>query len=381
MNSVQYYSSITEINQGQWQTLRQNSYPFLDYEFLSALEKHRCIGESTPWQPLYIAQKNEQDDITHLLPCYIKYDSQGEFVFDRDWAQAYHRYGLSYYPKLINAIPFTPVSGERFLSQQTLENNFELITNILKQATDKYKLSGFHCLFSNKPKFTNTHINIHTRVGCQFHWFNRDYKNFEHYLEHFSSRKRKTTLKERKKIQDQQIRIERKTGSDISEEDIRFFYYCYQITYLRHHHTGYLNEDFFQQLRQTMSQQTLLVMAFQDNKPVACSWFMFDEHSLYGRYWGALGEFDSLHFECCYYQGIEFCIQQNLQHFDPGTQGEHKISRGFEPVLSHSHHHLVLPEFNQAIGEFVKEEKHYVLEYFEQCRHKLPFKQMDEVKD
>lgn len=376
MNDVQYRLSIKEINKDCWQALRASNYPFLDYEFLLALEQNQCIGEQTSWQPLYLVEANTQNsEIERILPCYIKYDSQGEFVFDMDWAQAYQRYGLNYYPKLINAIPFTPVSGERLLSNQSSLESFNWVINSLKQATEKYQLSGFHCLFSNETELGEFQPDIHTRVGCQFHWFNRGYANFEDYLGHFSSRKRKNTLKERQKIKEQNIHIETKTGADISEKDIRFFYYCYQVTHFRHHHRGYLNEAFFQQLRQTMSNQTLLVMAFKDEKPIASSWFMFDDKSLYGRYWGSLGEFDSLHFECCYYQGIEFCIQNKLSHFDPGTQGEHKISRGFEPVLSHSHHHLLLPEFNQAVGEFVNQEKDYVLEYATQCKQKLPFKQ------
>lgn len=377
---IQYYPSIKEINPDIWQSLRQDDYPFLDYQFLVALEDNQCVGDHTNWQPLYLVKTGDLENKPEfILPCYIKYDSQGEFVFDGQWAEAYARYGLNYYPKLINAIAFTPVSGARWLSGKE-KPDLNQIPKLLKQTLERYKLSGFHSLFLDDSDLFKEQPDIHMRTGCQFHWFNQNYQSFEHYLEHFSSRKRKNTLKERKKIKDQNIHIQLKTGADITEEDIQFFYYCYQITYFRHHHVGYLNEGFFQQLRQTMSDQTLLVMAFQSGKPVAASWFMFDQKSLYGRYWGALDELDSLHFECCYYQGIEFCIQKNLSHFDPGIQGEHKISRGFQPVLSHSYHHLAVPEFNQAIGEFVQQEKDYVLAYAQQCEQKLPFKQVDEVK-
>lgn len=383
MNRLSSVHSIHHISPADWQRLYRHcgGYPFLDRRFLSALEDSDCIGgeadHASGWQSCYLISRNDDDLISAILPCYIKQHSYGEYVFDWSWAEAYERYGLAYYPKLLWGTPFTPASGPRVLADNPALTPWFTAVNEFCQRT---QLSGWHLNFPRREDVSaEENTGTAERHACQFHWFNRDYRDFDHYLQHFVSRKRKTVRKERQKIVQQGITLQRKTGTEISTGDIRFFFHCYQDTYRRRRSYPYLNEDFFQRLRASMSEKMMLVMAYQQQEPIACALYFMDDSTLYGRYWGALDDVDALHFEACYYQGIEFCIERGLQRFDPGTQGEHKISRGFEPVQTLSIHQLQHPGFQQAIGDFVEEEKQHILHYQQQARSLLPFR--DEETD
>ena len=366
-------------------------YPFLDYRFLKALEDNQCIDANsnnpfeqshTGWLIYYLIGENSSGEIEQILPCFIKQHSYGEYVFDWAWADAYQRHGFDYYPKLLLAAPFTPATGPRVLGTSTPD--WPSISAELYRQCVELDLSGLHINFISQDSHQQLSQlpQVLGRQACQFHWFNQGadgepYQSFDHYLEHFTSRKRKSVKKERNKISQQKLRIERKTADQISEDDIKVFYHCYQMTYARRRSRGYLNLDFFRQLLATMPEQLLLVCAAYDDAPdktIACALYLFDNDTLYGRYWGSLVDIDALHFEACYYQGIEFCIERGLKRFDPGTQGEHKISRGFQPTLTYSAHQLLHPEFNQAVANFLDEEQQHIHAYREDAETLLPFK-------
>lgn len=381
MTKIRIHSRLSELDRDQWQALRHSRYPFLDYDFLLALESSGSIGQETGWLPYYIVAYNdtESDPIEWIVPAFIKTHSYGEYVFDWSWAEAYQHHGLAYYPKLLCAVPFTPSTGPRLLHgpNTSAEQLWPNITALLDQLCEQQSLSGWHINFlptTHALAITDEQHQPAMRHGCQFHWHNRGYTDFDHYLDTFTSRKRKSVRKERQKITQQGIQIHRKTGTEISTDDIEFFYQCYQMTYAQRRSRGYLNVDFFRQLLRDMSSQMLLVLAHDNDTPVAAALYFFDEHCLYGRYWGSLVDADALHFEACYYQGIEFCIERKLTRFDPGTQGEHKISRGFEPITTYSLHRLQHSDFHHAVHDFVHQEQQHIAQYQQQARSLLPFK-------
>ncbi|PJE56270.1 GNAT family N-acetyltransferase [Marinomonas sp. BSi20584] len=382
---AQWFNSVDQIGEAKWQeAIGETRYPFAQFAFHQALEQSKSIGDGTGWYPEYLLVMDDDDSPLAIAPTYLKTHSQGEFVFDWSWADAYQRYGMSYFPKRIWAIPFSPVTGLRIFSHLDPKGDdvqfshlYPALAELMTQANQEREFSSWHLLFT-KPEhaalFAPNKDLLH-RISCQFHWFNRDYKDMEDYLSHFSSRKRKTARKERDKVAKEGITLTRALGNDLTSAEIDFFYLCYQSTYAKRGQQGYLTREFFGQLAENMGDQILLVQAFRDEEAIAASWCFFDDHSLYGRYWGCMEEVDCLHFEACYYQGIEFCLEKGLQHFDPGTQGEHKIARGFEPVFSHSIHYIAHEGFRDAIGNFCEEEAQAVREYHRDTHALLPFKQ------
>ncbi len=391
MAVFQVIQSVDQLEKAVWDDLNQQRYPFLDYRFLKALEQQRCIGGDSGWQPQYLALYLDEPAESELantrpdavLPTFLKEHSYGEYVFDWSWAEAYQRHGFQYYPKLLCAAPFTPATGPRLLFNEqshTAEALWPAAIAALDNWSDTERMSGWHLNFPNQRDtralqgLSESHALLFRRA-CQFHWFNRDYRSFEHFLETFSSRKRKSVKKERKRIQEGGIELRRLTADTLTTDAIERFYTCYQLTYMKRGMQGYLNKGFFKQLVETMAEQMLLVEAWLDQQHLASALYFFDDQTLYGRYWGCLDEYDGLHFEACYYQGIGFCIERSLQHFDPGTQGEHKIARGFEPVLTTSLHRLHQPDFNAAVADFLEQELPHILEYQQQARTLLPFKE------
>lgn len=352
-------------------------YPFIRPDFFSLLEDSGSAVPSTGWEPCH--QSIEEGSHTlAFLPLYAKAHSYGEYVFDWAWADAYHRNGLNYYPKLLTAIPFTPASGPRARFAEGVDEKAaarRLIKRVLQVADDK-GASSWHLLFPDEQ-----HLNLFQdsrllhRTGVQYHWFNRHYENFDHFLDSFNSRKRKMVRKERRQVAGQKFIIERLTGEMITPDVWRLFALFYQRTYLKRSGSrGYLTPDFFRLVGQQLAEQCLMVVARLDNEIVAAAFYLFDDENLYGRYWGCLKEFDFLHFELCYYQGIEFAIEKSLAKFDAGAQGEHKIVRGFEPVITHSLHWIREPAFADAIARFLAEERGYIEEHFHQAAEMLPYK-------
>jgi uncharacterized protein len=359
--ALQEFSSFQQIDTPLWQA-QVGNFPFLQPAFLQALEDNTCTGGESGWQPHYLQHGST------LLPAFIKQHSYAEYVFDFAWAEAYARYGYPYYPKLIIAAPFTPVPGPRVLG-----NAEPPLWQAIEAHCQQRGLSSAHLQFCEADLLTSLPANWLIREGVQFHWFNREYKNFEHYLSHFVARKRKTVHKERRRIHEQGIVVTRKRGEELTPTDWQVFYQCYHNTHAIRGRQGYLNQAFFQQLGQHMQGQILMVQAHYQQQPLACALFFHDETALYGRYWGALAEVDCLHFELCYYQGIEFCIEHKLALFNPGTQGEHKIARGFEPVTTYSAHYIAEPAFAHAIQQFIQEETRELAEYRRQAATLLPF--------
>lgn len=383
---AQWFNQVTQIGEARWnQAIGDMSYPFAQYSFFLALESSQSVGDESGWYPEYLLLMEDDDRPIAIAPTFIKTHSQGEFVFDWSWAEAYQKHGLNYFPKRIWAVPFSPVTGPRLFSaldaktqSDELDHLHLLVAQVLTDRTDEQKLSSWHLLFNQTERLEGLKSDflLH-RTACQFHWFNRDYQSMDDYFSYFSSRKRKVAKKERKKVLEQGLSLERKLGSDLSKEEIDFFYICYQSTYAKRGQQGYLTRDFFQSLITSMGDQILLILASKGDDWIAASWCFFDNYSLYGRYWGCVEEFDCLHFEACYYQGIEFCLEKGLQHFDPGTQGEHKIARGFEPVYSHSLHYIAHAGFRDAIAQFCMEEGKAVDLYKADISTQVPFKKQD----
>ena len=374
---IEFLDSIERIDKEEWDRAINNQYPFLKYEFLKALEITKCVSPEEGWTPLHLVV-SEVDTILAIMPLYIKTDSQGEFVFDWSWADAFYRNGLDYYPKLVSSIPFTPASGPRLVVTDSTktEEIVKIVSGALKQLAEENNFSSVHILLAEKDEinlYSNQDFSL--RTSYSFHWFNKEYKNFGNFLEDMTSRQRKNIKKERSKINSQGIIMSKIKGSEITDEMLEIFYKFYQVTYLKRGMRGYLNLDFFKYIVNQMPESILMVLAQNSSREyVAGALNFYDEEKLYGRYWGCLEEHDSLHFETCYYQGIEFCIEEKLDSFDPGVQGEHKIKRGFCPIETFSAHWIKDIRFKEAIDDFLSRERAHILEYNQDRKSRLPFR-------
>jgi len=376
-----FYTSISDIPASVWDGLFDSENPFVQHAFLLALEQSGCVATETGWQPQHMLISDDDQPLA-VIPMYAKTHSYGEFVFDWGWAEAYENAGLNYYPKLITAIPFSPVAGPRMGISETADQDlvFSVVLDGLRQISLEYGYSSWHLLFpGNRLQKALLAVKddgaVLHREAVQFHWFNQSYQSFDDFLAVLRSSRRKNLRRERRLILEQGVKVQRVMGEDISDEQWQGFYHCYMNTYRkRSGHDGYLNRAFFDQLRENMAQQMMLVVATRDDEIMACSLFMFDQKRLYGRYWGALEDVSCLHFEACFYQGIEFCIEQGIDEFDPGTQGVHKLMRGFEPVKSASYHWIADPRFRDAIAVFLKQEKRGTDAYQQDAMTYLPYK-------
>ena len=374
-------SSIAEIPSSTWNDLFDSENPFVQHAFLLALEESGCVSPDKGWQAQHMMLMDGDQPLA-VMPLYAKNNSYGEFVFDWGWAEAYERHGLNYYPKLITAIPFSPVAGPRVGVSAKADPGevFTALLDALRQLSEEHHYSSWHLLFPGQRlqaallELKDEGAFLH-REAVQFHWYNRDYHGFDDFLTTLRSSRRKNVKRERRRVAEQGISLQRKPGAEISDEEWQGFFDCYMSTYRkRSGHDGYLNRDFFDRLRINMASQLMLVVARHADEIVACSLFLFDSRRLYGRYWGALQDFSCLHFETCFYQGIEFCIENNLQEFDPGTQGEHKLMRGFEPVKSASYHWIADERFRLAIADFLNHEKRSTDQYKQQAETFLPYR-------
>ncbi|MCV6588565.1 MAG: GNAT family N-acetyltransferase [Marinobacterium sp.] len=374
MLSLNVHHQISEIPADLWNRLCGTHYPFLRHEFLHALESTHCVSPEQGWQPLHLSIEKAGETVA-VMPLYLKNHSWGEYVFDWAWADAWQRHGLDYYPKLLTAIPFTPAQGPRLGHSIPLDELVPALTSGLQQLCQSLGASSWHGLFV-EPELRQqlvTHQQF-SRLGCQYHWFNNNYPDFDAFLATFTSRKRKNLRKERQKVVDQGVTLTTLNGHEITDAQLVHFYRFYQMTYLKRGRQGYLTPEFFHQLRQTMPEQLVLVLAHVGEQPVAGALSLRSDTTLYGRYWGCLDEFDSLHFETCYYQGIEYCIAQGLQRFDPGAQGEHKIQRGFKPVETWSCHWVAEPGFRPAVKQFLAEEQQAMQQQISELTTWLPFR-------
>jgi hypothetical protein len=375
------YPGIAEIPPDLWNGLFDSRNPFVQHAFLLALEESGCVSAETGWQPTHLLLQDGERPLA-VMPLYAKDHSFGEFVFDWGWADAYERHGLEYYPKLLSAIPFSPVTGPRVGVTASADPHtvFAALLAGVKQLARQEGYSSWHLLFPG-ARLQQELVGLHDegafmqREAVQFHWFNRGYGDFDDFLATLRSSRRKNVKRERRRVAEADVVVVRRVGDEISDEEWRGFYRCYNATYRkRSGHDGYLNQEFFDLLRQTMGEQLMLCVARRDGRIVASSLFLHDHRRLYGRYWGALADISCLHFEACFYQGIEFCIERGIEKFDPGTQGEHKLMRGFEPVRSASFHWIADRRFRSAIQQFLEHEKRGVDDYHEVAESYLPFR-------
>jgi len=375
---VEAGSTLDQIDAADWNALDHGDNPFVRYEFLSALERHKCVDEKYGWVPFHLLLKDDKEKLIAAAPTYLKLNSYGEFVFDWAWADAYERSGAAYYPKLICAAPFTPATGPRLLVHPD-QNYKESATALLAAAiavTDKQNLSSFHWLFPLESETTLLDKqNYLRRMGCQYIWVNENFKDFDDFLSRCTSKKRKNIKRERKRVAEQDITLDLKHGSDLESKDWRDVIGFYLDTFNRKWGTPTLNVSFFEDIGQSMGDDIIIVFANHDGARVACSVMFKGGDTLFGRYWGCHDDYHSLHFEACYYQGIDYCIQNGLKRFEPGAQGEHKISRGFIPTPTWSSHYIRDEGFRSAVAQFLKQETPLMEKRCEDLKQLLPFRQ------
>jgi predicted N-acyltransferase len=386
MLHARFLNAISAIEPAQWDGLFPSGNPFVRHAFLQALEQSGSVADESGWRPMHLVLEAE-GQVMAVMPLYLKSHSYGEFVFDWGWAEAYRRNGLEYYPKLLTAIPFSPVAGPRIGMAPDLAPA-EILSGVfsaLKLLAERVHASSWHLLFPSgklQDELAQTGLASRwlRREDVQFHWRNAGYASFDEFLGTLRSSRRKNMRRERRRVQAQGIVLRRLTGADIATSDWDGFYRCYRATYeKRSGHGGYLSRAFFVQLLDAMRDSLMLVTAKREDELVGSSLFLFDKERLYGRYWGALEAVDCLHFEACFYQGIEFSIERGLRVFDPGTQGEHKLMRGFEPVRTVSYHWLADPRFQQALSGWIEREQRGVAAYEESARGYLPYKRVPEL--
>jgi uncharacterized protein len=374
--------SIAEVEASEWNALvGSDAQPFLRHEFLLSLEEAGCTTAKTGWAPEHVIARDAQGRLAGAVPLYRKSHSRGEFVFDFSWANAYAQHGLRYYPKLISAVPFTPVSGPRLLLAPALDaqaTRAALIRAVAEHARAE-RLSSWHVLFPTEAELADlTGGGLIARRDCQFHWFNRGYESFEAFLATFTAEKRKKAKRERRRVAEAGIVFDTRSGADMDEALWDTVYEFYADTFYRHGHEPYLNLKFFKLIGAAMPERLMLKIARQGATPIALAIFFVGDDALYGRYWGAGGNYHSLHFETCYYQGIEYCIEKGLSRFEPGTQGEHKVPRGFVPALTSSAHFIADERFAAAIRDFAAREARGVDVYAAAVNEHVPYHRASE---
>ena len=370
---IEILASFSTINAEEWNALTDGS-PVLNHAMFITLEETGCVGPGTGWQPYPVVAKSA-GEVVGAIPLYLKSHSYGEYVFDWAWADVFERCGIRYYPKLLVAIPFTPVTGPRLLSN--VPEVQAVLAQFLAQQMETHALSSAHVLFPDEASAQAlASAGWFERNGVQFRWENEGFADFEDFLSTLSHDKRKKIRQERKKIKAAGIRCKKLEGKDIQPEDWDFFFRCYQNTYREHHSTPYLSREFFHLLGERMPQNILLVIAERGGKPIAATFNLFGNDTLYGRYWGAAQYVPGLHFELCYYQAQEFCIARGLRYFEGGAQGEHKLARGFRPRITRSFHRIAHSEFDLAIRDHVEREAKGIELYHDELEERAPFRKI-----
>jgi len=406
--SIEVRDSLGDVERDEWNALCDDGNPFLSYEFLYSLESTGCLGQHNGWYPRYFLlwQTSQSKRLVGAMPAYLKTNSYGEFVFDWAWAEAYERNNMPYYPKLVCSIPFTPCTGQRILVHASLDRSqtIVMLANAARQFCHSEEYSSVHWLFvteaesqilcsdanndngndDGRPVSENksppTSLDLMRRIDCQYHWKNNHYDNFEDFLNQCTAKRRKTIRRERRYVSDAGIRVEQRMGDSLSDQEWSWVHQLYQSTFDRKWGNPSLTIQFFRQIGAQFGGNVLIIFAYSkgaqaSEKPIACSVMFVGKSVLYGRYWGCREQHNSLHFEACYYQGIEFCIENGLAVFEPGAQGEHKITRGFVPTLTRSAHYIAHPGFRGAIAEFLSEESQHVEQRCAGLTSKLPFKE------
>jgi predicted N-acyltransferase len=366
---------IDEIPAAQWNALALAGNPFVRHEFLLALERTGCVGAAAGWMPNHLILEDGKR-LLAALPLYRKSHSWGEFVFDWSWARAYDQAGLPYYPKLVSMPPFTPATGPRLLIAPNAPSDAKArLTHELLTIAKSEHLSSAHLLFlTDEDRAALQDQPFLWRKDCQFHWYNRGYRSFDDFIATFRADKRKKALRERRRVHEGGVTFRTLTGADMDSKlwDIVFGFSA--ATFTEHGHEHYLNVEFFRAVSAVMPETVVVKLAEYQGEAIATAIFFRGEKVLYGRYWGADANYHSLHFETCYYQGIEYCIEHGLQHFEPGTQGEHKVPRGFEPTTTWSAHWIADPRFRRAIDEYLNVERAQIDQYILEVEQHTPFR-------
>jgi predicted N-acyltransferase len=355
------------ISKSIWDAHQPNSNPFLNFAFMDALIQSNCVNTEKGWTPNFITQKENG-----VLLSFIKNHSYGEYIFDWGWAEAYQKYGVPYYPKLTSLIPFTPVTTQHFLMKDFDEKKASLLLKEHDDFYDRGEFSSAHFLFLNDREIEVFRQHDYMiRESMQYHFFNQNYENFEDFLTQLKSKKAKNIRHERSLPQ---LKIKKYTAEELTKEHGKRMYQFYISTIANKHSFDYLNAEFFELIFERMKPNILYVEATLEGQAIAGSLFFYDHEKLYGRYWGSSMFVENLHFELCYYQGIDFCIEKGLKVFEAGAQGEHKIARGFRPIKTYSAHKIKHPGFQDAIHEFIENEKRHVSQNIEELSKYLPFK-------
>ncbi|OZI38396.1 GNAT family N-acetyltransferase [Bordetella genomosp. 10] len=364
--------SLEGIDPAEWDALA-GPQPFLSHAFLSALHEMGCAAPAKGWAPYYLILRRA-GALAGAMPLYVKTHSRGEYVFDQAWAEAFERHGLAYYPKLLSAVPFTPVGGPRLLAHAHADR-VRLARGAI-ELTQSLKLSSLHVLFPRaEDRAALEEAGYLVREGVQFHWQNTGYGDFDAFLGALNHDKRKKIRQDRKKVAAAGIAFRWLAGAAIDDEALSFFHACYVETYRNHWSSPYLTLDFFRRLRDRMPEALVLILACRDGQPLAAALNMTDGQALYGRHWGAMAFVPGLHFETCYLQGIEYCLAHDLDRFEGGAQGEHKIARGLLPTPTCSAHWIADRRFADAIADFLRREGDAMTAYREELEEHTPFRQ------
>jgi uncharacterized protein len=370
METVSVAGSLSGVERDEWNALA-GAQPFLRHEFLSALIETGCAAGRSGWAPQFLLLRRA-GALVGAMPLFAKTHSYGEYVFDWAWADAHERHGIDYYPKLVGAVPFTPVRGARLLASSAASKK-TLVKAALELARD---FSSLHVLFArDEDAALLGEQGFMLRRTVQFHWQNDGYADFEDFLARLSHARRKNIRQERRRVRDAGVTCRWLEGAAIERQHWEFFNRCYRHTYAAHRSTPYLNLDFFLRLGASLPDHVVLVLAEREGKPVAASLLLRDAGTLYGRYWGAVEHIPLLHFECCYYQAIEYAISRKIGIFEGGAQGEHKIFRGLMPVQALSAHWLAHPKFARAVENFLERETLGIAQYVNELVEHTPFKE------
>ncbi|HEY9063824.1 MAG TPA: GNAT family N-acetyltransferase [Burkholderiaceae bacterium] len=377
---IRLFDDPAAIDASAWNALvdaQPSATPFMRHDYLLALHESGSAVEATGWQPQFVAVFHG-DRLVAACPLYLKDHSYGEYVFDWAWADAYRRHGLAYYPKLLNAVPFTPVPGPRLLASDDVSRR--VLLRAIRQFAIDAQLSSAHVLFLDEADQRAAQAEgWMMRSTVQFHWRQpepRPYATFADFLASLQREKRKKIQQERRRVVEAGVTFESREGRAITSGDWDFFYRCYKQTYREHHSTPYLTREFFERVARTMPQNWLLFVASRGGKRIAASLIVIDpaRRSAFGRYWGAVEHVPLLHFEACYYQPLQWCIENGYTRFEGGAQGEHKMARGLLPVRTASAHWLAHPQFAQAVAEYLEREGAGVAEYLDELNERMPFK-------
>ncbi len=371
---IQVADSLADITAAEWNALAGAEPPFLQHEFLHALEASGCAVPETGWTARHLLMRDGAR-LVAAMPLYLKSHSWGEFVFDFSWAEAFRRSGLDYYPRLVSAVPFTPATGPRLLGDAAARPQF---VEAAREMMREEGISSLHVLFpAPGDRDFLADAGLMRRLDCQFHWRNEGYASFDDFLAGFMAEKRKKLKRERRRVAEAGISCRTLDGSQLDERLLDVIHALHAVTFARYGNAPYLNRDFFARIARTMPAALVVELAEKDGEPVACSISLRGANTLHGRYWGASGDFHSLHFELCYYRGIDYCIRERLARFEPGTQGEHKLLRGFLPTAVWSLHEIADPRFSAAIGDWLSREREGRRAWLEGAAWHLPFRRAD----